>query len=146
MIFPATIILVILLDFLSKTIIRETFKPEQTVPIIKNVFHLTYVRNSGGAFGLFSGQQALFILISLIAILLLSGYYYLGRPQKKFLQMALGFSVGGTLGNLIDRLLNVTVTDFLDFRVWPVFNVADVAIVFGFLLLILELLKSMREP
>ena len=137
--------LVVLLDFLSKQIIRQSFDLQQSIPVIKDVFHLTYVRNSGAAFGLFPGQQAVFILISVLAIFLLSGYYYFGRPHKKLVQIALGLGVGGTMGNLLDRLLNITVTDFLDFRIWPVFNLADVAIVLGFVALILESLKSIRE-
>jgi signal peptidase II len=105
------------------------------------------VHNRGAAFGILKNQLFLFILSSIFAIILI--YFNLKKSRNKnklsLNNLALGLILSGAIGNLIDRLLLGYVVDFLDFRVWPVFNVADSAITVGAVLLAWSLLKDSRE-
>jgi signal peptidase II len=96
---------------------------------------LVHVRNSGVAFGFFSGGGALVLVLVLVALCALVAYFLL-RPTRPGLWLATGLLVGGALGNLIDRLANGSVTDFIKLPLWPAFNVADMAITFGVLVLL----------
>lgn len=122
------------LDQLSKFIITKNLFQNQSIPIIKGVFHITLVHNRGAAFGILKNQIPLFIITSVFAIILI--YFNIKKnKQSKFYSIALSLILAGALGNLIDRLFFGYVIDFLDFRIWPVFNVADSAITIGAILL-----------
>ena len=136
-------LLVALLDQLTKFIIRNNLKLGSTTPIINNIFHLTYVTNTGSAFGLFKNLNWFFMLFSILVIIAI--FYYLRKKideKEKFLQLAVGLLLGGTIGNMTDRILYGAVIDFLDFRIWPVFNVADSAITISVVMLIILLWKK----
>lgn len=137
-----TAAIVIVFDFLSKFYVRESFSSNQSLPLIKGIFHLTYVKNSGAAFGIFPGKTLFFLAVTLFVLILIGAYFIKVRPQRSLVQISLGMVVGGAAGNLIDRLSQGLVTDFLDFRFWPVFNFADAAVVIGALLLGAEILKK----
>jgi len=114
----------------------------ESIPIIKSVFHITYVENRGIAFGLFPQGSSLFIVISLIIIL---GIIFFERKKViKSLKerFCLGLILGGALGNFIDRLRFGFVIDFLDFRIWPVFNLADSGVCIGGILMVFFLLRK----
>ena len=96
---------------------------------------LVHVRNSGVAFGFFAGGGALVLVLTLTALVALLIYFFL-RPQRPWLWLPVGMLVGGALGNLIDRLANGSVTDFIKLPFWPAFNCADMAITFGVLALL----------
>jgi signal peptidase II len=96
---------------------------------------LVHVRNSGVAFGFFSGGGALVLVLTLVALGALLVYFVL-RPNRRGLWVPTGLLVGGALGNLIDRLVNGPVTDFIKLPLWPAFNVSDMAITFGVLALL----------
>jgi len=96
---------------------------------------LVHVRNSGVAFGFFAGGGALVLVLTLTALVALLIYFVL-RPQRPWLWLPVGMLVGGALGNLIDRLANGSVTDFIKLPFWPAFNCADMAITFGVLALL----------
>lgn len=135
MIFVITIIIVFL-DQLSKFFIAKSLFLNQSVAVIKGVFYLTLIHNRGAAFGILKNQLPLFIFTSLFAIVLI--FINLKKDAHKKLSVytvSLCFIFAGALGNLIDRLCLGYVVDFLDFRVWPVFNVADSAITIGAILL-----------
>lgn len=139
----STAFFVILLDQFTKFLIRNNLKFGDSIPIIKNIFHITYVTNTGSAFGLFKGFNLIFVLFSIAVIIGI--FYYLTRKineKEKFLQLAIGLLLGGTIGNMTDRILYGAVTDFLDFRIWPVFNVADSAITISVIILIILLWKK----
>ena len=139
----STAFFVILLDQFTKFLIRNNLKFGDSIPIIKNIFHITYVTNTGSAFGLFKGFNLFFVLFSIAVIIGI--FYYLTRKineKEKFLQLAIGLLLGGTIGNMTDRILYGAVTDFLDFRIWPVFNVADSAITISVIILIILLWKK----
>ncbi|RJX29351.1 MAG: signal peptidase II [Dethiobacter sp.] len=132
-------LLVILTDQLSKLWVLRKFAPGETWALIPNIFHLTYVRNPGAAFGILAYKTPFFIAISVLAIFLIvfSGHFLDSRYA--LFRLALALQLGGAMGNLIDRLRTGYVIDFLDFRFWPVFNLADTAIVLGIVLLFLSL-------
>jgi signal peptidase II len=123
-------------DQLTKLLIRTSFAPGQTVPVLNPLLSLTYVQNTGAAFGLLKGAQGLFILCSLAVI----GWIVrelARRPGRRGPVMwGCALILGGACGNLIDRLRFGYVVDFLDLHVWPVFNIGDSAITVGVALLI----------
>ncbi|MBI5144837.1 MAG: signal peptidase II [Candidatus Omnitrophica bacterium] len=128
------VIAVVFLDQLSKYFFRKILLVNQSLPLIKGIFHFTLVYNRGAAFGILKNKLPLFILASLLAIVLI---YLNIKKQEKFslYSVSLALILGGALGNLIDRLFFGYVIDFLDFRIWPVFNLADSAITVGAVLL-----------
>ena len=96
------------------------------------------VRNNGVAFGFFSGGGALVLVLTLVALSVLIGYFA-WRPTRPWLWLPTGMLVGGALGNLIDRIANGSVTDFIKLPLWPAFNLADMSITFGVIALLLVL-------
>lgn len=136
-------ILILALDQVTKYLIVNNFTLYQSRPIIDNIFHLTYVQNRGAAFGVFQGQITFFIIVTFLVLAMII-YFYHQLPLDNFSnRLALGLALAGTIGNLIDRIRLGYVIDFLDFRIWPVFNVADSAIVisvtiFAYWILVLD--------
>lgn len=108
------------------------------MPLIPSVLHLTYVQNTGAAFGLWRGSCGVFVLVSVI----IAAWVLMELMQRRYrrwpIPLGLSLILGGALGNLIDRVRVGYVIDFLDVRVWPVFNVADSAISVGVGLLLLS--------
>ena len=123
---------VVILDQFSKYII----------PIIEEVFHLTYILNPGAAFGMFAHNRLFFIAIAVvvIGIIIWARREILASPWE--VKAGCGLFLGGAIGNLIDRARQGLVIDFFDFRIWPVFNIADIAICIGVGLIIWNLLKT----
>ena len=136
MIYILIILGLICLDQLSKILAIKYIVNVGSIPIIKNIFHLTYVENRGAAFGMFQNNQMFFVLIALVACLV--GIYYLYKKKLNLLgKISIMFIVSGAIGNLIDRVRLGYVVDYFDFRVfWSyVFNLADVFVVVGTILL-----------
>ncbi len=141
--FYGLVLLVVLLDQLVKFSVLRTFTEGQSVPVIPEVFHLTLVFNHGIAFGLFQEHGAfLLILITVSLIFLVSAYRFLSG-QGTAVRTAMALIIGGAIGNWIDRLRVHAVVDYLDFRVWPVFNLADSAITVG---VVIYLWAAFRGP
>ena len=132
---PALII--IFLDQLTKFLIRKNFKLNESIPLIKNIFHLTYVNNTGSAFSAFQGYNLFFIIFSVAVIIIIIYYLKNIKENEKAMQFTVGLLLGGTFGNLIDRVLIGAVTDFMDFRIWPVFNIADSAVTVSVIIFII---------
>ena len=136
----------ILLDQLTKFLARANLSSDQSLPLIKDFFHLTLVYNRGAAFGLFQDQIYLFILTAIVVIILVYLDIQKNRISSTWIySLAVGLLLAGALGNLIDRIFLGYVIDFIDFRIWPVFNVADSAITVGAVLLGWFILKSQRH-
>lgn len=135
-------LLIVILDQLTKYTIKQSLQLNQSIPVIKNIFHLTYITNTGSAFGLFKGFNFIFILFSVIVVVAILHYLKKIKNNEKALQFSVGLLLGGTIGNLIDRLLHDAVIDFIDFRIWPVFNIADSAVTISIILLIALLWKK----
>jgi len=139
-------ILVILLDQGSKFFIQQKMKIGESIPIIKGIFHITYIENPRTAFGIFQYQTiflVIAILISVILIILISRKMVFKRESIAYVPLTL--VLGGAIGNLIDRVRTGRVIDFLDFRIWPIFNFADTAIVCGMLILLVYFLFYTKE-
>ena len=135
----------LILDQLTKYLIVQDFtEVGDTFPLWENVFHLTYVKNTGAAFSVFSGGVGWLRWLSLIVSLALIAFAFFGSKLSKLEQLGYGFVLAGALGNGIDRFLFGYVVDFLDFRLinFPVFNVADIAINFGIIFLLLTSFKK----
>ena len=137
---PLVTFLVVLLDQTSKFYLLGWLRDYQSISVIPNVFHLTLVHNTGIAFGLFHGGSPLLLAAIIIGICVLIYISFKMRNEPALFRLSFGFVLGGAIGNLIDRLVRGAVVDFLDFRVWPVFNVADSFISIGVGLLILNML------
>lgn len=144
--FIAVSLLAFLLDQASKILIMDTMIRGQSIPVIENIFHITYIHNPGAAFGLLANRTAFFIVVSLLAIAGAIIFYRKLGVRRGITPVALGLIVGGALGNLADRIRFGEVVDFLDFRIWPVFNLADSAIVVGAGLLAIILWKMESKP
>lgn len=141
-----TISLVLATDQATKFLVQRRMSEGMSIPVLPDVFHLTYILNPGAAFGLFADQQWLFILV---AVLLIGGVGILFRQlvqQPPMLRFGAALLVGGAVGNLIDRIRLGKVVDFFDFRIWPIFNVADIAICVGVGLILLAMFKEQGEP
>jgi signal peptidase II len=139
------VFLVLLADQASKVLVVRLMTLGESIPVIKDVFHLTYLHNPGGAFGILAYRTWFFILVALVVVLLILGFLRHVRPGDNRLTAALALQLGGTLGNLLDRIRQGYVIDFLDFRFWPVFNLADTSIVVGVFLLLWQLSRNYRE-
>lgn len=130
------VLLILSLDQLTKFVVVKNLFPNQSFPVIKGIFHISLVYNRGAAFGILKNQVALLILTALFAVALI--YFNIKKSRLKKLSLekiALSLILAGAIGNLIDRICFGYVIDFLDFRIWPVFNVADSAITIGAILL-----------
>ncbi len=141
------VFLVLSLDQISKFIIAKNLFLYQSIPIVKGFFHFTLIHNRGAAFGILKNQVYFFIIISIAAIILISSSLLNHQRHKKISchTISLGLILSGALGNLIDRVFFGYVIDFLDFRVWPVFNIADSAITVGAVLLAWSILKKPKN-
>ena len=126
------IALIIVLDQIVKYLIASSMTPGQSNPVIEGIFHITYVRNFGAAFSSLQGMRVLLIILPVVmiaaALVLLETKY---KDAHVTLQIALTTVAAGGIGNLIDRVLRGFVVDMFDFRFWPVFNVADIAVCTG---------------
>jgi len=143
----------VFLDQLTKWLTVINLDLHETFPLIENVFHFTYVRNTGAAFSIFSApdQRWIFMSISTVAIIALSIYLWKKRNDDKLLCVAMSFIIGGGIGNMIDRCLLGYVIDMLDFRLinFAIFNVADSFVCVGVglfaLYIILDEIKTSKE-
>ena len=140
--FWAVAVVTLGLDQVSKVVVRSRMLEGGSIALVEGVFKLTYVRNTGAAFGLFPGYQPIFIATSCVVLLVIAAYWRRSRPTAWPVVIALGLITGGALGNLIDRAFLGRVTDFFDFTLidFPVFNVADLALIVGVAMLVLWLL------
>ena len=126
---------VAVLDQVTKQIVRNSFDVGHSLPLVAGFFDLTYVRNTGAAWGMLGGQNAVLTVLSVVILVLMVIFRrsFLSRTWEH--RLALALLVGGVVGNLLDRVRLGWVTDFLDFHVrgwhWPAFNIADSAICVG---------------
>ncbi|MDD6597615.1 signal peptidase II [Anaerovibrio sp.] len=138
-------ILVFVIDQLVKHLVVSTMHLGQSFPVIKGIFHITYVLNPGAAFGMLEHQRWFFIVVALAAVLLGVFFYRKLQQESILMRSGAGLLLGGAVGNLADRIQSGLVVDFLDFRVWPVFNIADIAICAGAGILIYDIWQRRNE-
>ena len=139
--FIVTIILS--LDQITKFLASQKIAYNQSLPVIKGVFHLTLVHNRGAAFGILRNQVPIFIAASVFAIILILANLR-NHKHGKLYSISLSLILAGALGNFIDRVFFGYVIDFLDFRIWPVFNLADSAITVGAVILGWSVLRERK--
>ena len=122
---------VFVLDQVTKAIIRGTLDPGDAWPNSDLILHLVNVSNSGAAFGILQGQTLFLVVTSLVGLGAIVLYFMFPPLEHGLLRVALALQLGGAAGNLVDRIRTGEVTDFVNFRFWPAFNVADAAISIG---------------
>ena len=137
---------IIISDQITKAIIVEWLKPQGTVSIIGDLLRLTFVTNSGVAFGMLTGIPYVLTVPIVILIGVIAFYLVKTLGQSFLLTLALSLELGGALGNLIDRLRLGYVVDFVKLPYWPAFNVADSCVVIGAIGLAFVLLWQDRQP
>ena len=130
------------LDQLSKALILRWLSPEISVPVLGDWIRLSLTHNTGSAFGLIGSPWLAAAIGGLVSAAVLVFALRQGLCGGLRFPLPLGLIFGGSLGNLVDRARTRGVTDFIDFRVWPVFNVADVALTAGVVLLAIHLIRS----
>lgn len=139
-------IIFIIIDQLSKIIIVNNLTNNKSIEVIKSFFYLTYTNNKGAAFSILTGRRILLILVALIVIGVLIYYVIKNKIEGKVNKIALSLVIGGSIGNLIDRILRGAVIDFIDVKIFgynfPIFNLADTFIVIGVFLLIIEMFRK----
>jgi len=128
-------LLIIALDQVSKIFIKANMTPEQSIPG-EGFFRITYSTNEGMVFGLFANQTFLITLTAIVGIAAIIIYSRYPIFNQVLVRVALGLMLGGAVGNLIDRIRLGEVIDFIDVGAWPVFNLADSAVVVGVVLII----------
>ena len=143
---------ILLVDYLTKWMVRVRLDPIQSVEIIPGYLRLSYWQNSGVAFGLFDAVASVwkpYILAALavVAVVVIVVYGKHMPPERKLLRASLAIIIGGILGNFVDRIVRGYVIDFIDFHIydtfhWPTFNVADSAITIGIALLLIDTVKN----
>lgn len=132
------IAIIIAVDQLSKFLIQSGMELNQTMPLINGVFHITYIHNYGAAFSIFQNKTGFLIAIQLVVITGVIVYLIKRRKIDHWaLLLSLSLIAAGGFGNLIDRAAKGYVVDFLDLRVWPIFNVADISVCVGCGLMVL---------
>ncbi|NLU45012.1 MAG: signal peptidase II [Acholeplasmataceae bacterium] len=136
------VFVVVMLDQITKYMIVSNMTEGMSIPIIDQVFHLTFVLNPGAAFGMLEHNREFFIIMAIVVLM------FVVYMRKKILeeplpiQIGIALFVGGALGNLIDRMKTGLVVDFFDFRIWPVFNIADIAICLGVGVMIWSIIRE----
>ena len=130
------------LDQLIKFVVKHNVGINDSIPIVKDILHITYITNTGSAFGLFKDLNLLFIFVSIAVIIFLAYFLKNIKEESKLEYVFFGLLLGGIIGNLMDRLMLGHVIDFIDFRIWPVFNLADSFVTISVIGLIFYLWKK----
>ena len=133
---------VVAVDQFTKYLVTSNMSEGMGIPIIDGIFHLTFILNPGAAFGILENNRWFFVVTAVSVLLFLFCYRRAIMAESKLVQMGIALFAGGALGNLIDRIRTGLVIDFFDFRIWPIFNVADIAICLGVGLILWSTIKT----
>jgi signal peptidase II len=142
MVYILLAVLMIVVDQVTKYYVVTHFALGESVPVLDGIFHWTFILNPGAAFGMLEGSRWLFVLIAVIVVAVM---WFLRKEIDAlglWARIGAALFAGGAIGNLIDRARQGLVIDFFDFRIWPVFNVADIAICTGVGLIIWSILQT----
>ncbi len=143
--FYIILILWLLLDQWTKYYIMNHFMLGESLVVIPNVFHLTYIINRGAAFGMLTNQRWFFLAVAFVLIIVYGFYRKRVNNGPLSLRVGTALLIAGAIGNGIDRYVLHGVVDFFDFRIWPIFNIADIGICVGVVCVIYYLLTSEHE-
>ncbi|WP_416151025.1 signal peptidase II [Salipaludibacillus sp. HK11] len=140
---------VIILDQLTKWLVVQYMEIRESIPLIENVLYLTSHRNAGAAFGILQGQLWLFFIATVGVVVGVSYYIQKHTKGERWFGISLGLVLGGAIGNFIDRVLEGAVVDFIDVYIFsynfPIFNVADSALVVGVIMLMIHVFKEEKK-
>lgn len=143
-------VVLLVTDQLSKWAAVGWLKGGPSLPVLRGFFSLTYVENTGAAFGLFRGQQVMFICMAILTVFIILFYLSLTGDDEWMIRLALVLILAGALGNLVDRVAFGYVIDFLHLHYksfsWPVFNFADVCIDVGVGLILIDVIRDFCRP
>ena len=141
---PVSVIVLLLVatDQAAKLFVAQTMRLGESIPVLSGIFHITYIENPGAAFGMFADQRWAFIIAGVAVIAVSCAMYRRISDMRGFARWGTALLMGGAVGNLIDRLRLGCVIDFFDFRIWPVFNIADIGICAGVACLMYALLRD----
>ncbi len=145
-VFAVTAAATLMLDRATKALVREFMRPSQSVDVLGDVLQFTRVENAGAAFGVLQGRQLLLAAVGSLVIVAVVIYLWRAKPREPWVLLALGLVAGGSIGNLVDRVTTGVVVDFVEVSFWPVFNVADSAVVVGTAILVVHVLFSRPAP
>jgi signal peptidase II len=146
------------LDIVTKLVVQANLKLGQSIPVIEDFFHITYVLNQGGAFGSRLGSNVFYLISALIVVGLVVFFLYREFGKNGYVDFALFLILGGAIGNLFDRIRLGAVVDFLDFDFftinifgyhfdrWPTFNIADAEVTLGILILLASFIFGLGKP
>lgn len=141
--------IVIMIDLILKFIVSSKLVENDIIKVIPNFFSIYYLKNTGAAFSILQDSTAFLVILSALILLVLNNYIDKEKDLNKISEISLGMAIGGIFGNMIDRIINHSVTDFISFRIFnynfPVFNIADIGITVGVFLLLISVLKDCRK-
>lgn len=136
----------LLLDQIIKGLLLLFMNYGQSISIINGFFNITLIGNTGAAFSILSSNTLLLIVISIVCLNVIYFFFVKGRKLDNFEQISYGVLIGGIMGNLVDRVVHMQVIDYLDFNIFgynfPVFNLADIAIVISMIMIALMVIKG----
>jgi len=124
----------LLADQLTKSVIIYQLSVGDSIPVLKGIFHISFIHNTGIAFGMLQDNPLVLTIIITVCVIFLMVFSYKILSRPLWDRIAYGLILGGAIGNLIDRFRFGWVVDFLDFRIWPIFNLADSGITIGVIL------------
>ncbi len=141
--------IVIMVDLILKFIVSSKLVENDIIKVIPNFFSIYYLKNTGAAFSILQDSTPFLVILSALILLVLNNYIDKEKDLNKISEISLGMVIGGIFGNMIDRIINHSVTDFISFRIFnynfPVFNIADIGITVGVFLLLISVLKDCRK-
>lgn len=137
---------ILALDQFTKARVAATMQLGESIPIVQDFFHFTYITNPGAAFGILPNQRVFFLFMGAVLLILFAIFYPRISKNDRLLKFGVLCLVSGSTANLIDRVQLGAVVDFFDFRVWPIFNVADIAVVAGMFVMIYVILFIEEPP
>jgi signal peptidase II len=140
-------VIIVLLDQITKKLISSSILYGDSISIIGDLLRFTYIKNPGMAFGIQVGNRIIFTVFAAIACIVILVYLFRLKPEIFWARFALASILGGAIGNLFDRIIYKEVIDFIDIRIirWPVFNLADIAVTLGMILLIVHVIFDTKE-
>ena len=141
--------IVIMVDLILKFIVSAKLVENDIIKVIPNFFSIYYLKNTGAAFSILQDSTVFLVILSDLILLFLNHYIDKEQDLNRISEISLGMVIGGIFGNMIDRIINHSVTDFISFRIFnynfPVFNIADIGITVGVFLLLISVLKDCRK-
>lgn len=130
---------IILFDQITKRLVQTKMHLFQSIPVIPKVLHFTFIINTGAAFGILKGKQGFFFFTTILAVILIFSFIKDLKDDNVWGAVSLSLILGGALGNFIDRIFYGYVVDFIELKInWPIFNIADMSIVIGIMLMFVE--------